>query len=359
MKINKNYTVFVKQIKQTIQQARIDVSRSVNKNLIELYWNIGKHITDSQEKYAWGESIVEQLSKDLQRSFKNYDGFSSRNLWFMRQFYVEYKSVKILKQAVSELKLKQAVSELKTFKEFLFRVPWGHHILLMQKIKGLEEKVFYLKASSDLGWSRNVLLNQIKIKAYQRQIKDKKQHNFRTALPVHLAEQAEEALKSSYNLGFLGISKPILERDLESKMVDRIKNVILEFGHGFCFIANQQKMTLGKKDYFVDLLFYHRKLRCLVAIDLKMGEFQPEYAGKMNFYLNLVDEKEKLRHENPSIGIILCADKNNIEVEFALKGIDKPIGVSDYTLTKKLPKRLQGELPDSKELIRKMKKVIA
>lgn len=347
MKPDKNYTAFVKQIKAEVLQARIQASRAVNTELVRLYWNVGQKIIENQEKFGWGEAVVEQLSKDLQYEFDGHTGFSARNLWLMRQFYIEYSDVKLLKQAASVLKLKQPVSEIR---ETLFLLPWGHHIVLMQKVKRIAERMYYIKNAAERGWSRNVLLNQVKVNAFERQLNDKKQHNFKLALPVHLAEQAEEALKSKYNLDFLNINKPILERQLENRIVEKIKHVILELGYGFCFIGNQYKLNLGKKDYYVDLLFYHRKLKCLVAIDLKIGEFEPEYAGKMNFYLNLLDEKERHSDENPSIGIILCADKNTIEVEFALKGIDKPIGVSAYQLTKKLPKQFKGELPNFQEL---------
>jgi len=331
MKIDKHYTAFVKQIKLDILKARIEASRSVNKELIMLYWNIGKKIVDNQNKYGWGESVVENLSKDIKKAVGEVAGFSARNLWEMRKVYLAYKDFKFLQQAVAE-------------------ISWGHHLLILNKTETIEEREFYIKSTIKLGWSRNVLLNQIKAKAYKRQLPKNKQHNFKTALPVHLNAQAEETLKSSYNLEFLGIKKPILERQLENKLVNQVKNFILELGYGFCFISNQHKLSLKHKDYFVDLLFYHRKLKCLVAIDLKVGEFQPEYAGKMNFYLNLLDEKEKDADENPSIGIILCAEKNHIEVEYALKGISKPIGVSDYQLTNKLPKQYKGELPSATEL---------
>jgi len=336
MKPDKQYTIFVKQIKLDILNARIQASRAVNKELITLYWNIGKKIVANQRKYNWGESIVENLSKDIKKALGEIAGFSSRNLWEMRKVYLAYKDFKFLQQLVAE-------------------ISWGHHLLILNKTESIEERQFYIQSTIKFGWSRNVLLHQIKAKAFQRQLSKNKQHNFKLALPVHLNEQAEETLKSSYNLDFLGIQSPILERKLEKKLVDQIKNFILELGYGFCFIGNQHKLSLKHKDYFVDLLFYHRKLKCLVAIDLKVGEFQPEYAGKMNFYLNLLDEKEKDTDENPSIGIILCAEKNHIEVEYALKGINKPIGVSDYQLTDKLPKQYKGELPSATELQQQIK----
>jgi predicted nuclease of restriction endonuclease-like (RecB) superfamily len=329
--VKDTYKNFLKEVKDQIAVARANAAKSLNDELIRLNYNIGKLIVEKQKENNWGDNIVEQLSKDLSKQLGGVEGYSVQNLWYMRQFYMEYVNRKEL--------LKYAT-----------QIPWGQNILIISKIKEDKARAYYLKATAQMGWSRNVLLNQIKAKAFERQLKDRKHHNFKSALPVHIAEQAEEALKSNYNLDFLGINKPILERQLENKMVEKIKNVILELGYGFTFIGNQHKLTLGRKDYYVDLLFFHRKLRCLVAIDLKIGEFQPEYAGKMNFYLNLLDEKEKQEDENQSIGIILCADKDNIEVEFALKGIDKPIGVSEYRLTKKLPKQYKGELPNPQEL---------
>lgn len=331
MKPDKHYNAFVKQIKLDILNARIKASRSVNKELILLYWNIGKKIVQNQNKYGWGESVVENLSKDIKKELGDIAGFSSRNLWEMRKVYLAYKDFKFLQQAVAE-------------------ISWGHHLLILNKTESIEEREFYIKSTIKLGWSRNVLLNQLKAKAYKRQLSGNKQHNFKMALPAYLNEQAEETLKSSYNLDFLGIQAPILERQLENKLVEQIKKFILELGYGFCFISNQHKLSLRNKDYYVDLLFYHRKLRCLVAIDFKVREFEPEYAGKMNFYLNLLDDREKDTNENPSIGIILCAEKNHIEVEYALKGINKPIGVSDYQLTNKLPRQYKGELPSATEL---------
>lgn len=328
---NKNYSRFLNEVKQKIQSAKIQVARSVNTDLIMLYFNIGKSIVERQEKYGWGKAIVEQLANDLQGEYENSTGYSVQNLWYMRQLYMEYKDYPKLQQLVGE-------------------IPWGQNILIMSKIKDKKEREYYLKSTAEMGWSRNVLLNFVKANSYERRRKNPKQHNFKNALPIHLAEQADEAMKSSYNLEFLGIQKPMLERALENKMIEKVKRLIMELGYGFAFIGNQHKLSLGRKEYFVDLLFYHRKLRCLVAIELKAGGFLPEHAGKMNFYLNLLDERVKMEGENPSIGIILCAEKDHIEVEYALKGIEKPIGVANYQLTKSLPKKLTGQLPSAKEL---------
>jgi len=237
-------------------------------------------------------------------------------------------------------------------------IPWGQNLLVMHKIKDNQEKEYYLNATDKLGWSRAVLLNQIKANAYQHHILNPKQSNFEKALPVHLSEQANEALKSEYNLDFLGITKPILERELENRLVEKIRDLILELGYGFSFIGNQYRLKLKQKEYFIDLLFYHRILKCLIAIELKTVEFEPEFAGKMNFYLELLDEQEKQPDDNPSIGIILCPIKDNIEVEYALRTSNKPIGVSEYKLTHRLPEKFKGKVPTSKELKQMLTKAI-
>ena len=328
--IGKEYISFLNEIKSRIISARIKAVRSVNKELIKLYWDIGRSIIERQEKYKWGDAVVEKLANDLKEDFKSTFGFSVQNLWYMRQFYLEYKDDAILQQLVGEL-------------------PWGHNILIFSQVKNKKEKAYYLKASAAMGWSRNVLLNQIKAGAYQMSQKQK-QHNFERALPVHLTEQTQEAIKSVYNLDFLDIEKPVIERELERRLIEKIKRFMLELGKGFSFIGNQHRLKLGNNEYFVDLLFFNRVLKCLVAIELKTGKFEPEYAGKMDFYLNLLDEQVRLKDENPSIGIILCADKDNIVVEYALRSVKKPVGVAEYYLTNKLPKYLMGKIPDANAL---------
>lgn len=328
--IGREYINFLNEIKSRIVSARIQAIRSISKELIKLYWDIGKSIVERQKRFGWGKGVVEQLSRDLINEYANFEGFSPDNLWRMRMFYLEYKDDPILAQLVPEL-------------------PWGHNILIMQKIKDNKEREYYITASIKLGWSRNVLLNQIKAGAYALSLKQKT-HNFPRALPMYLAEQADEAMKSVYNLDFLGITKEVLERELEKRLIDKIKRFMLELGKGFSFIGNQYRLTLGNNEYSVDLLFFNRNLKCLIAIELKTGKFEPEYAGKMDFYLRLLDEQVRLKDENPPIGIILCADKDNIVVEYALRSVKKPVGVAEYYLTKKLPKYLTGKLPDANAL---------
>ena len=390
-----DYLRFVADLKARIQSARLSAARSVNRDLILLYWDIGRGIVDKQQTAGWGDAVVERLAADLRAAFPDMRGFSANNLWLMRQLYSEYSDAGFLEQLVQEMKkrgrqfLEQAVPEIvspdaagrhaaileqpvqelagshafgadsgnvsQAVRDFLVGVPWGHHVELMKKVKAPAARLYYLRATAQLGWSRNVLLNQIKAGAYERAVKEKKTHNFTLALPEHLAEQADEMLKSRYNLEFLGIGRAMKERELEDRLIARLQQFILELGYGFCFVGRQYRLALGGKEYFVDLLFYHRFLKALVAFDLKIGSFEPEHAGKMDFYLNLLNDKERTPDDRPSIGIILCAEKDNLEVEFALKTKGNPIGVAEYQLQPKLPAELKGKLPTAEQLADAMK----
>ncbi|MEQ2006136.1 MAG: PDDEXK nuclease domain-containing protein [Limisphaerales bacterium] len=248
------------------------------------------------------------------------------------------------RQAPDLEKLAQAV------REFAGTIPWGHHLTVLNKTTDPAARLYYLRATAKLGWSRSVLLNQIKAGAFERARREKKTHNFALALPEHFAEQANEMLKSRYNLEFLGLGRAMRERELEDRLVERLQQFILELGYGFCFVGRQHRLALGRKEYFVDLLFYHRFLKVLVAFDLKLGSFAPEHAGKMDFYLNLLNETERAPDDRPSIGIILCAEKDDIEVEFALKTKTNPIGVAEYELRGRLPAEFKGRLPTAKQL---------
>ena len=331
------YDKFLVEIFQTINSAKYEAYKSLNIYHIRQNFDIGKIIVENQERNNWGKSIVENLSNDINKIIDGKKGYSPQNLWRMRQFYLEYK-------------------EKPDLLKYALKIPWGQNLLVLHKIRDDHEKSYYLTATDKLGWSRSVLLNQIEANAYQNHLLNPKQSNFQSVLPVHLSEQANEAMKSEYNLDFLGITKPILERELENKLVEKIRDLLLELGYGFSFIGNQYRLKLNQKEYFVDLLFYHRILKCLVAIELKTVEFEPEFAGKMNFYLELLEEQEKQPDDNPSIGIILCPEKDDIEVEYALRSSSKPIGVSEYKLTNRLPKNLKGKIPNATELKQMLKK---
>ena len=363
-----DYAAWLREVKSRIQSARISAARAVNRELILLYWDIGRGIVEKQETLGWGQAVINRLSQDLCAEFPAVTGFSPRNLRNMKQFYVAYSTPEFWQQAVAKLNQqgsalsfaeqwqqgvakidREGVSE-RFLRQVVAGVPWGHHVVILNKIAGPAARLYYLRATAQFGWTRNVLLNQIKAGAYEHSLAEGKLHNFPAALPEHLAEQAEEALKSSYNLEFLGISHEVKERELESQLIEQLQDFILELGYGFCFVGRQHRLTLGDKEYFIDLLFYHRFLKSLVAFELKAGPFEPEYAGKMDFYLNVLNEKERAKDDNPSIGIILCAEKDNLEVEFALKSKTNPIGVAEYQRQATLPKELRGKLPTAKEL---------
>ncbi len=326
-----DYQNLLSEIKAAIRASRNKAIRQLSRAVIESYWDIGRRILESQQVHGWGKGIVEQLALDLQREFPGTEGYSSRNLWDMRRFFETYGSFPNLRQRVAE-------------------IPWGHHLVVLNKVKTHEARLYYLEMTVKMAWSRDVLLNQIKAEAYERHLLEPKQTNFAHTLPEHLAEQATDVLKSSYSLDFLGINRQVLDAELESRLLQKLRAFLLELGYGFTFVGSQFSLKLSDKTYRVDLLFFHRGLRSLVAIDLKIGAFKPEYAGKMNFYLELLDEQGRMEGENPSIGIILCAEKDSLEVEYALRISSKPIGVAEYQLLPELPENLVGLLPTPQEL---------
>jgi len=302
------YQEFLAEIVNMVQNHRALAVQTVQTVSNLLYWNIGEGV-------SW----------------------SPRNLWFMRQLVDEYS------------KVKQPVSLLENMKRLVSEVPWGHNILILQKVKDIKARTFYLQTTIKNRYSRSVLLHQIEADAYANFLLHPPQHNFAIALPENLFEQTQESIKSVYLLDFLDINKPITEKQLETSMVEKVKRLMMEFGYGFCFIGNQYLITLGEKEYFIDLLFYHRILKCLVAVELKVIEFEPEFIGKLDFYLQLIDEQLKQPDDRPSIGILLVPHKDRLEVEYALRTASKPIGVAKYTLSKKLPKELYGKLPSAKD----------
>jgi predicted nuclease of restriction endonuclease-like (RecB) superfamily len=324
-----SYEQFLNDIKDQVARSRIRAARSVNRELIGLYWALGQLIVERQDALGWGKAVVERLSCDLKAEFPNMRGFSPQNLWLIRQFYTEYQASQNLQQLVRE-------------------IPWGHNVLIMQRVKEELARHYYLEATARLGWTRKVLQNQIQANAHQTSIAPKS-HNFTEALPQYLVEQADESLKSQYSLEFLGIGQAIQEQDLERSLLNALKDFMIELGYGFCFIGSQYRLTLGDNEYFLDLLFYHRFLKCLVAVELKTGRFRPEYAGKMDFYLEVLNATEKAPDDNPSIGIILCAEHDRLEVEFSLKSKQNPIGVATYQLHPQVPPDLQQHLPKDED----------
>lgn len=311
-----------------IHGARNTLALQVKTTVSSVYWNLGKLLHDKKIEGGYGSNVINRLSVDLKTEFPDM-GLSPRNLWNMKLFFERYES--------ADQKLLQAVAVLQ----------WGHNLLLINKKLTDEETYFYAMESVSKQWNRDLLLNAIKMNAYSLHKNDSRDNNFAATLPALQAVQANEILKDRYNLGFLGVTNPILELDLEKRLVEKIKIFMLELGRGFSFIGNQHRLEYNNKEYFVDMLFFNRKLNCLVAIDLKIGEFKSEYVGKMNMYLSLLDKLEKEEKENQSIGIILCAEKDHLDVELALQDINKPIAVSDYELIvpkKELQTLVLGEM---------------
>lgn len=312
-----DYREILLQAVAQIQTARTLIAKQVNSTTNSVYWNLGKLLFEKQLEEGYGSGVVKQLSIDLKIEFPDM-GLSPRNLWDMKRFYERYY--------LTDPKLRQLVAVL----------PWGHNLMLINKIQSLEAVSYYANEAVTKGWSRDLLLNAIKMDIYSHAENQLKINNFSNTLPEVSAEYANEVFKSSYNLGFLGITEPVKELELENRLIAKIRAFILELGRGFSFLGNQYRLEYNNKEYFVDMLFFHRGLQSLVAIELKIGSFKAEYVGKMNLYLSLLDKLEKGENENPSIGIILCADKDHLDVEIALQDINKPIGVAEYQLL--LPK---------------------
>lgn len=326
---NNNYAALIQTLKTEISQARIRAHLSVNKEMISLYWRIGSQILERQDKEGWGTKVIEHISNDLRKEFPEMKGLSARNLVYMQTFAKAYLDFPITQAALAQ-------------------ITWYHNITLLDKIKDYEERIWYAKETAKNGWSRNVMVAQIQTGLYNRQ--GKSINNFKSTLPAAQSDLAQSIIKDPYNLEFLDIQGKIHERELEGKLIDHIRNFLLELGQGFAFIGNQYHIELEGEDYYLDLLFYHVKLKCYVVIELKTGKFKPEHAGKMNFYLNLMDRQVKDKSDNPTIGLILCEDKKGITVEYAIEGINKPMGVSQFKLTEKLPEQLKQYLPTAEEL---------
>lgn len=324
------YDQVFEDLKERIRTAQVKATLSVNNELISLYWDIGKEIVAKQETAGWGDAVLEKLSLDLKKEFSTVQGFSRRNLYRMRALYLAYRHL-------SEF-VPQAVAQ----------IPWGHNIFLLEKLKNPDERLWYAAATTVNGWSRNVLALQIGSKLHERQ--GKAITNFAGTLPTPQSDLAQNLLKDPYNFDFLTLATDARERELEMGLTEHIRQFLLELGIGFAFVGSQVKLEVGGDDFYLDLLFYHLKLRCYVVIDLKMGEFTPEFAGKMNFYLSSVDDLLRHTDDQPSIGLILCKTKNQIVAEYALRDMNKPIGVSGYQITESLPDDLRPSLPTVEEL---------
>ena len=321
-----DYAEILRHAVAVIEHARTEIARHVNGYVSTAYWEIGQMLHERKIESGYGDSFVRRLSADLKERYPKM-GVSPRQLWNMKKFYERY--------AGHDEKVLRSVALL----------PWSHNLLLLSKGFNDATTLYYAQETITKGWNRDLLLNAIKLNMYETQALARVDNNFDRTLPAEQAQYANEVFNSSYNLGFLGVTSPILELELEDRLVKAITRFLMELGNGFTFIGNQHVLEYNGKESKVDMLFFHRGLRCLVAVDLKIGPFKPEYAGKMNYYLSLLDRLERGADENRSIGIILCAEKDRVEVELALEDLGKPIGVADYQLI--VPKeKLQKVLAD-------------
>jgi predicted nuclease of restriction endonuclease-like (RecB) superfamily len=317
------------EVKERIRSAQYEALRTANKELVALYWDIGAMITRRQNAEGWGKSVVERLANDLQQEFPGVKGFSVQNLWYMRQFYQEYQGNPKLQPLVGE-------------------IAWSHNLIIVQRCKDPLEREFYIRMTRKFGWSKNVLIHQIENQSYEKTLLG--QTNFDKALTPSQRAQAKLAVKDEYTFDFLEMGEAHSERELERALIARIEDFLRAMGGLFAFVGSQFRLAVDDKEYFIDLLLYHRRLKCLVAIELKIGEFQPEFVGKMQFYLAALDRLVREEGENPSIGIILCKEKNRTVVEYALHDARKPMGVATYRVVKRLPKELKGQLPSPGEI---------
>jgi len=327
--VGSEYLEFLEQLKVRVSESRYQAARAVNSELIRLYYHIGNEILKRQAEHGWGAKVIDNLSRDLHSAFPEMKGFSSRNLKYMKRFAEEYKDLEFVQEVLAQL-------------------TWYHNITLLDKVSNKQDRLFYVKNSIEYGWSRNMMVTQIELELHKRQ--GQAITNFQSKLASPQSDLAHYTLKDPYIFDFLSVGNEAHEREVEKELTKHIEKFLLELGAGFAFVGRQYHLEIGKQDFYIDLLFYHLKLRCFVVIELKDKDFKPEYAGKMNFYLSVVDDLLKHPNDNPSIGLILCKSKNNVLAEYALRDMSKPIGLAEYKITENLPQEIKGELPTIAEL---------
>ena len=330
------YRQLLSEIKNRVRAAQLEAFRAVNRELVAMYWDIGHMIVTKQAGQTWGKSVVEKLAGDLQAEFPGICGFSSSNLWRMRLFYETYQTNEKLAPLVRE-------------------IAWSHNLVILQRCKDPLEREFYIRMTRKFGWSKNVLIHQIDNQSYEKTLLN--QTNFDKAVTPEIRAQAKLAVKDEYIFDFLELGKEHAERELERALIERIEDFLRAMGGLFAFVGSQFRLEVDGREYFIDLLLYHRRLKCLVAVELKIGEFEPEFVGKMQFYLAALDDTVREKGENPSIGIILCKEKRRTIVEYALRVANKPIGVATYRVVKALPNELKGELPTPAQIAKLLEDV--
>ena len=345
LKLNTEYKAWLSDVKTRIRQSQIKAAIKVNTEMLELYWFLGAQIVEKQEHAKWGEGLIPQLSRDLKAEFSLSEGFSVRNLKYCKQWYCFYNQDNIIgQQLVAQL----PEASCSCFYELITQIPWGHNLHIITKCKSVDEALFYVRKTIEGGWSRAILEHKVGSGLYNSE--GKSQTNFSQTLSVMQSELATQLIKDPYIFDFTAITGRYNERELENALVDNITKFLIELGSGFAYVGRQVPLDVGGSEFFIDLLFYHLKLRCYVVIELKTTHFQPEYTGKLSFYLSAVDSLLRHPQDNPTVGLIICKDKNSIVAEYALKGISNPIGISEYELTKVFPEHFKGSLPTIQEI---------
>jgi predicted nuclease of restriction endonuclease-like (RecB) superfamily len=346
-----HFASLLSDVKNRIQTAQTRAVLSVNAELVRLYWDIGQLIEERQQHEGWGAGVIPRLARELHNELPDIKGFSERNIGRMIAFFREYPDPStILPQVAAKLEDKEKVPQVaaQLSDSLLWLIPWFHHVILMEKVKDISARRWYMEQTLANGWSRNVLSLQIDAQAHKRQ--GKAISNFTSTLPKPQSDLAQQTLKDPYIFDFLTLTEPFQERELETELVRQLQKFLLELGQGFAFVGRQYRLDVGDEDFYIDLLFYHLHLRAFIVIDLKKGKFKPEYAGKLNFYCNVVNDQLKHSTDAPTIGLILCQSKDQLLAEYSFAGIDKPIGISTYELTRALPKEMQSALPTVEEI---------
>lgn len=326
-----DYVSLLAEVKERVRTARYAALKAVNKELVGLYWDIGRLIAERQIDSTRGDAIVERLTRDLQAEFPGLSGFSRRNVYYMREFYLLYRDLPKVQPLVAQ-------------------IGWTHNLAILQRCKSPQESEFYVRMTRKFGWTKNILIHQIESRSFEMSLLG--QTNFDRALTPELRAQAHLAVRDEYTFDFLDLGGEHGERELERALIARVEDFLRTMGGMFAFVGSQFRLEVDGDEYFIDLLLFHRRLRCLVAVDLKIGKFQPEFVGKMQFYLTALDRTVREAEENPSIGIILCKEKNRTVVEYALHDARRPIGVATYRISRQLPKELEGQLPSPQEIAR-------
>lgn len=349
--LNKNtdYISWLKEIKDKVYKLQIKASIAVNTEMLNFYWDLGKDIFEKQTIKNWGDQIVEQLSKDLQNEFPEIKGFSRRNIFYIKSWYLFYnEQVGKMQQLVAQSNLPSNFASVEKIRQLVSQIPWGHNILILTKIKNINEALFYINETIINGWSRAVLRVQIETNLFLRQ--GNAITNFNITLPKPQSDLALQTLKDPYIFDILTLKKEADERSIENQLTTHITKFLLELGAGFAFVGRQYKIQLSEKERYIDLLFYHLKLRCYVVIELKADEFEAEHAGKLALYVSAIDNTLRNETDNPTIGLILCKKRDKIEAEYLLNVLKQPIGIAEYEFSKSLPRKLQSELPSIQEI---------